>query len=119
MSFRYEAPSRSLPPACRWLVQEGSAHLLWNAGCIAMVVRERDESWMTQIQWQQATLRARCGSQLQGRRWIERWMEKRAGLPGSGFRRAVRSPAWMVAFQREIGAQLLARRDNRHAPRLR
>jgi hypothetical protein len=34
---RYVAPSRPLPPACRWLLQEGSAHLLWNGGCIAMV----------------------------------------------------------------------------------
>ena len=75
MSHRHEPPTRPLPPACRWLVQEGSAHLLWNAGCIAMVFRERDGAWTTQIQWQRATLRARCGSMRQGQRWIERWME--------------------------------------------
>ena len=94
---RYVAPTCPLPPACRWLVQDASAHLLWNAGCIAMVFRDRDGRWRTQIQWQSSTLHARCGSQAQGMRWIERWMEKRRGLPGSGARREVRVPRWMIA----------------------
>lgn len=97
MSFRYIAPTRPLPPACRWLLQEGSAHLLWNAGCIAMVMRDRNGLWHTQIQWRMAVMQARCGSQAQGMRWIERWMEKRGGLPGSGARKEVRRPAWMAA----------------------
>ncbi|KGQ18598.1 hypothetical protein LF41_624 [Lysobacter dokdonensis DS-58] len=98
MTFRYIAPSRPLPPACRWLLQEGSAHLLWNAGCIAMVMRDRNGKWHTQIQWRMAVLQARCGSQAQGMRWVERWMEKRTGLPGSGARREVRQPAWVGAL---------------------
>jgi hypothetical protein len=64
-----------------------------------MVTRDRDGGWATQIQWQRAILRARCGSREQGMRWIERWMEKRRGLPGSGHRKAVRTPPWMVAAQ--------------------
>lgn len=99
MSFTYAAPTRALPPACRWLLQDGSAHLLWNAGCIAMVTCDREGRWSTQIQWQRAVLRARCGSRDQGMRWIERWMEKRQGLPGSGNRKAVRRPAWIDAFE--------------------
>lgn len=80
----------------------GSAHLLWNAGCIAMVYRDRDGAWQTQIQWQRVTHRARCGSKEQGMGWIERWMEKRTGLPGSGSRDVIRQPAWMRAWQREV-----------------
>ena len=99
MSFAYEPPTRPLPPACRWLVQAETAHLLWNAGCIAIVYRERNGHWATQINWQKATLRAPCGSMAQGRRWVERWMEKRSGLPGSGSRRAVPKPRWMQAFE--------------------
>jgi len=72
-------------------------------GCIAMVYRDRDRAWQTQIQWQQSTLRSRCASREQGMRWIERWMEKRAGLPGSGCRRVIRRPAWLAAFSRECG----------------
>ena len=102
MSHRCIPPTRPLPPACRWLLQEGSAHLLWNAGCIAMVFRDRDGKWQTQLQWQQVVHRARCGSREQGMRWIERWMEKRVGLPGSGGRSAVRRPAWMAAARAAV-----------------
>ncbi|BCT93533.1 hypothetical protein LYSHEL_25570 [Lysobacter helvus] len=92
---RYVAPSRPLPPACRWLLQPDSAHLLWNAGCIAMVYTDqRAGCCQSVIQWQQVRHIARCGSIEQGMRWIDRWMEKRGGLPGSGTRRAVSLPAW-------------------------
>ena len=96
MSYSHAKPTRPLPPACRWLLQDGSAHLFWNAGCIAMVyVDPRAGGCQSVIQWQRVRHVARCGSIAQGMQWIERWMEKRAGLPGSGDRRDVSVPPWM------------------------
>jgi hypothetical protein len=97
---RYATPTRPLPPACRWLLQDGSAHLLWNAGCIAYVYRDR-VGFQSVIQWGGPTLRAPCASIDQGMRWIERWMEKRQGLPGTGGRREIRKRGWAAALGAE------------------
>jgi hypothetical protein len=70
-------------PNCRWRTESDRAHLHWNAGCIAYVVPDGDR-FRTVIQWQQRVHEARCGSLAQGMRWIERWMDKRTGLPGMG-----------------------------------
>lgn len=72
---------RMLPAPCRWIDSSDGSYLHWNCKCIAIVKAENAGGWSTRIKWQGRHHAAKAGSRDQGKRWIERWLSYRRGLP--------------------------------------
>ena len=67
---------RSMPAACHWIEFDDCSRLYWNHGWIATVGADG----AVRIHWQ-VTIEARAASAAQGRRFVERWIAARRGLP--------------------------------------
>jgi hypothetical protein len=85
-----------LSASYRWTFDGSAAFLDYNAGNVASV-RQVGGKWQTRIQWAGHIHIGPCGSMEQGRRFIERWVEKRSGPPGL----LAKGPRWYDDPQRE------------------
>lgn len=93
---------RELPPPCRWVeCRDGGIALHWHYGCIASV---RPDGMVT-ITWAWGVrLQGKAASLAQGRRYVERWVAARPGLPPG--RRAMETRARMRAAMAEMGLEM-------------
>lgn len=69
-----------LPPAYNWIETERGAFLRFNYGMMASV-KPLNGRYEVTIYWRDDQHGGAVGSIAQGKRFIERWVAKRRGLP--------------------------------------